>query len=118
VKETRASVFDAAACAAIAADYQLDGQGELDEDEAMRCRACGFTSRLPGTPVSAWRRRSLETEPPVVELCEIYNAAAVSRQVSLLQGWLGQTLFVEEGRRMALGSVRCRCWRSTSPAEG
>jgi hypothetical protein len=42
----------------------------------MRCRACGFTSRLPGTPVSVWRRRSLETEPPVVELCEICDAAA------------------------------------------
>ena len=42
----------------------------------MRCRACGFRSRLPGTPVSVWRRRSLDVEPPVIELCEICNAAA------------------------------------------
>jgi hypothetical protein len=46
------------------------------DDEAMRCRACGFTSRLRGTPVSVWRRRSPEIEPPVVEQCEICYAAA------------------------------------------
>jgi hypothetical protein len=47
------------------------------DDEAMRCRACGFTSRVPGTPVSAWRRRTPDVEPPVVELCEICDAAAM-----------------------------------------
>jgi hypothetical protein len=70
------SSFNAAEVARIAANYRLDSRGSLVEDEAMRCRACGFTSRLPGTPVSAWRRRSLEIEPPVVELCEICDAAA------------------------------------------
>jgi hypothetical protein len=72
------SVFDAAACATIAANYRLDSRGTLVEDKAMRCRACGFTSRFPGTPVSAWRRRSPEIEPPVVELCEICDAAAMA----------------------------------------
>jgi hypothetical protein len=76
VSETRTSVFDAAACAAIAADYQLDGQGELDEDEVLRCRACGFRSHLPGTQVTVWRRRRLDIEPRIIELCEICNAAA------------------------------------------
>jgi len=76
VNETSASVFDAAVCAAIAADYQLDGRGALDEDEALRCRACGFRSRLPGTPVAVWRRRRPDIEPRIIELCEICNAAA------------------------------------------
>jgi hypothetical protein len=76
VNETRASVFDAAACATIAANYRLDARGVLNKDEAMRCRGCGFTSRLPGTPVSAWRRRTPDVEPPVLQLCEICCAAA------------------------------------------
>jgi hypothetical protein len=76
VNNARSSVFDAAACKMIAANYRLDARGLLQDDEAMRCRACGFTSRLPGTPVSAWRRRSLDTELPVVELCEICEAPA------------------------------------------
>jgi hypothetical protein len=76
LNKTASSVFDAAACATIGANYRLDSRGSLVEDEAMRCRGCGFESRFPGTPVSAWRRRSPETEPPVVELCEIGHAAA------------------------------------------
>jgi hypothetical protein len=70
------SSYDGAEVARIAASYRLESRGVLVEDEAMRCRACGFTSRLPDTPVSAWRRRGPETEPPVVELCEICDAAA------------------------------------------
>jgi hypothetical protein len=70
------SSYNAAEVARIAGSYRLDGRGVLVNDEAMRCRACGFTSRLPGTPVSAWRRRSPDIEPPVVELCEICDAAA------------------------------------------
>lgn len=62
--------------ARIAEDYRLDVSGKLDEDEAMRCRVCGFRSRLPETPVFAWVRLRIETEPPVIELCEICNAAA------------------------------------------
>jgi hypothetical protein len=56
--------------------YRFSDRGRLDDDEAMRCAACGFRSRLPGTPVFAWVRRDENIEPPVIELCEICNAAA------------------------------------------
>jgi hypothetical protein len=62
--------------ARIAENYRFEIQGVLGEDEALRCRTCGFASRLCGSPVFAWVRRRREVEPPVVELCEICNAAA------------------------------------------
>jgi hypothetical protein len=62
--------------ARIAELYRIDGQGRLEEDEAMRCFACGFASRLPSTAVFAWRRVRPDVEPPVLELCEICDAAA------------------------------------------
>jgi hypothetical protein len=73
------SLYDPAALvrdAKIAENYRFSNQGELDEDEAMRCVTCGFRSTLPGTPVFAWRRSDEDFEPPIVELCEICNAAA------------------------------------------
>jgi hypothetical protein len=70
------SSYNAAEVARIAASYRLEGRGMLVKDEVTRCRACGFTSRFPGTPVPAWRRRSPDIEPPIVELCEICDAAA------------------------------------------
>jgi hypothetical protein len=48
-------------------------QGRLVEDEGMRCFACGFNSRKPGTPIFAWVRTREETEPGTIELCEICN---------------------------------------------
>lgn len=62
--------------ARIAARYRFELQGILDEEEAMRCFTCGFRSTLPGTPVFAWRQADCDAEPPVIELCEIFNAAA------------------------------------------
>jgi hypothetical protein len=65
--------------AKIAENYRLDQASRLGDDEAMRCRTCGFRSRLPGTPVFAWVRARRDVEPPVVELCELCNAAAGGR---------------------------------------
>jgi hypothetical protein len=62
--------------ARIAENYRFDIQSRLANDEAVRCVACGFQSRLPGTLVFNWRRFDEDVEPPVVELCEICNAAA------------------------------------------
>lgn len=73
------AAYDPAAlvrAAQIAANYRLDQAGQLDDDEAMRCRTCGFRSRLPGTPVFAWVRTRDEVRPRVVELCELCSAAA------------------------------------------
>jgi hypothetical protein len=65
------STYDPAALvrdARIAERYRLDGQGLLDEDEAMRCVACGFASRLPGTPVFAWVRVRKDVEMNALDL--------------------------------------------------
>jgi len=62
--------------AGIAENDRFDVQGHLDEVEAIRCFACGFRSKLPGTPVFAWRRARPDMEPLVIELCEICNVAA------------------------------------------
>jgi hypothetical protein len=62
--------------ARIAENYRFDAQSRLAKDEAVRCVACGFQSWLPETPVFKWRRFDEDVEPPVVELCEICNAAA------------------------------------------
>jgi hypothetical protein len=62
--------------ARIAENYRFDIQDRLVENEAVLCVACGFRSRLPGTPVFRWRRFDEDVEPPLVELCEICNAAA------------------------------------------
>jgi hypothetical protein len=62
--------------AQIAENYPFDQAGQLDDDEAMRCRTCGFRSRLAGTPVFAWVRARKDVEPPVIELCELCSAAA------------------------------------------
>jgi hypothetical protein len=37
--------------ARIAENYRFDIQSRLAKDEAVKCVACGFQSRLPGTPV-------------------------------------------------------------------
>jgi hypothetical protein len=55
--------------------YRFHDQGRLDEDEAMRYRACGFNLRKRGTPVFAWVRTREETEPAAIELC-VCNGAA------------------------------------------
>ena len=73
------SSYDPAALvckAGVSERYRFGLQGLLEEDEGMRCAICGFASRLPGTPVFAWRRVMSEVEPPMLELCEICNAAA------------------------------------------
>jgi hypothetical protein len=62
--------------ARIAENYRFDAQRRLAEDEALRCVVCGFRSRLAGTPVFRWCRFDEDVEPPVIELCEICNAAA------------------------------------------
>ncbi len=82
VEDLALRTYDRAALvrsARIAENYSLDGQGYLDEDEAMRCVTCGFASRLAGTAVFAWVRVRNDVEPAVVELCEICNAAVGAR---------------------------------------
>jgi hypothetical protein len=77
--DDRVSSYDPAELvrsARIADNYRFANAGRLEEDEAMRCITCGVRSLLAGTPVFAWRRSDVDMEPPVVELCEICNAAA------------------------------------------
>jgi hypothetical protein len=62
--------------ARIAENYRFDIQSRLAGDGGVQCVACSFQSRLPGTLVFKWRRFDEDVEPPVVELCEICNAAA------------------------------------------
>jgi hypothetical protein len=62
--------------ARIAENYCFETQGQLDEDEAMRCFTCGFQSLLPGTRSLPGAGSGKDLEPPVVELSRTASIAS------------------------------------------